>query len=513
MLKDKSDEQKPLLNKKENLSKPAIEIAEKERSYLSHIFEHAGHYKAGIAFNTLNSFIIAGANVIGPFLLSKMIERIQNDEVEDDSPLKDVPTLGLLIGAATSFLLAKTLHSVKVHLSTKHSNAISQEIAQKIVENVIKLDYSDYRKIKPGELEEIIPSTRRGIEKFIGNSFFFIPLVFELTIANILLFVKNNNWQYGAAFSSSIVASSFLGWIARTDRFKWLPWTKLSAIETDKSIKEEDLSNIIIESLKHYQTQVVFDCSEEKVAELVDKVKKVLAVETKYSRSLNLISGIQIFLVSSINLLVLGILEWERESGQIAIEADEFVFIATYLAGAIDNITYLAGALKDFDEAKAEIQKGVKYLNTSTNDTGTFVIKNPINTIKITFFSGDILIINAWKNPIKDRYEGSVTAFAGPSGCGKSNIVNKLCKFTEREYDAGITIEIFEDGIADPKSVDDITLESLWQHIILVPQESQVYDGSLKDNLKLAIPKETGLTDVSVRPTTPFQIKPDPACL
>ncbi len=69
---------------------------------------------------------------------------------------------------------------------------------------------------------------------------------------------------------------------------------------------------------------------------------------------------------------------------------------------------------------------------------------------------------------------GKVTALVGPSGGGKSTIINLIPRF----YDVtsgGITI--------DGQNVQDLTLESLRQHIALVSQDITIFDNTVAANI------------------------------
>lgn len=70
---------------------------------------------------------------------------------------------------------------------------------------------------------------------------------------------------------------------------------------------------------------------------------------------------------------------------------------------------------------------------------------------------------------------GQVIAFVGPSGAGKSTIANLIPRF----YDvtAG-SIKI--DGI----DIRDVTIRSLREQIGVVPQETMLFSGTVKDNIR-----------------------------
>jgi len=77
---------------------------------------------------------------------------------------------------------------------------------------------------------------------------------------------------------------------------------------------------------------------------------------------------------------------------------------------------------------------------------------------------------------------GKVVALVGPSGAGKSTLVNLIPRF----YDV-------TDGriLVDGRDVRDVTLDSLRRHFGIVPQETILFSGSVRDNLTLGRPDAT----------------------
>ncbi len=75
-----------------------------------------------------------------------------------------------------------------------------------------------------------------------------------------------------------------------------------------------------------------------------------------------------------------------------------------------------------------------------------------------------------------DALPGQTIALVGPTGAGKSTLINLLTRFYE--YDEG-TLTI--DGVP----VRDISKSSLRQHIGYVTQESFLFNGSVRDNLRI----------------------------
>ena len=70
---------------------------------------------------------------------------------------------------------------------------------------------------------------------------------------------------------------------------------------------------------------------------------------------------------------------------------------------------------------------------------------------------------------------GQVIAFVGPSGAGKSTIANLIPRFYD-VTEGAITI--------DDIDIRDVTIKSLREQIGVVPQETMLFSGTIKENIR-----------------------------
>ena len=76
---------------------------------------------------------------------------------------------------------------------------------------------------------------------------------------------------------------------------------------------------------------------------------------------------------------------------------------------------------------------------------------------------------------------GQFVALCGPSGCGKSTTIQLL----ERFYDP-LVGQVTIDG----KNLAGVNLKQFRSQVAVVAQESQLYDGTIRDNILLGSPKD-----------------------
>ena len=74
---------------------------------------------------------------------------------------------------------------------------------------------------------------------------------------------------------------------------------------------------------------------------------------------------------------------------------------------------------------------------------------------------------------------GQTVAFVGQSGSGKTTILNLIAKFSQ--CDSG---EVLLDGV----NINDLTKDTLRNNICMVSQNTYIFNGTIKENLKLVKP-------------------------
>lgn len=77
---------------------------------------------------------------------------------------------------------------------------------------------------------------------------------------------------------------------------------------------------------------------------------------------------------------------------------------------------------------------------------------------------------------------GETVAFVGPSGSGKSTVLNAVLGFVRTS--AGSVL-------IDDRDVDSLDLRSLRRHVAIVPQETALFDGTIRQNVTYGVGEKT----------------------
>jgi ATP-binding cassette subfamily B protein len=169
---------------------------------------------------------------------------------------------------------------------------------------------------------------------------------------------------------------------------------------------------------------------------------------------------------------------WATRSGFAEISAGEVVMLTGYFGVLSSAVVMMTDLAPNFARALASIKSISEVLesNELEPNQGKKVVSQVSGDIefrdmRFSYPDSQENAINGLSISIK---AGEYIAIAGPSGCGKSTLANLLIGFLRPT--AG---QVFIDGI----DTNDLDYRSVRQFISVVPQESVMFEGSVKENV------------------------------
>ncbi len=161
-------------------------------------------------------------------------------------------------------------------------------------------------------------------------------------------------------------------------------------------------------------------------------------------------------------------------------DLSKFLLYTMFVAGAVGSLT---GLYSQFQEALGASKRIFELLDTeSVLPEGTALLSQAQGKVSFNDVSfrygdrGDDLVL---KHLSLEANPGEVVALVGPSGAGKSTLVALIPRF----YDAT------EGSISlDGQDIREFKLEQLRKHIGIVPQETQLFSGSIAENIRYGRP-------------------------
>ena len=206
------------------------------------------------------------------------------------------------------------------------------------------------------------------------------------------------------------------------------------------------------------------------------------AVDTAFQAAVRLLTIRSIFgpIVAFFAFAGLALILWfgGREVLDGRLSAGELIAFLIYGLTVAGSFAGLINLYTQFQEAIGATKRVFQILDTSPQieDTKDAIdlheVKGAISLNNVSFaYEDNHEVLQDIDLDIK---EGEIIALVGPSGAGKSTLFNLIPRFYEVE-----TGQVSVDG----HDVRDVTQQSLRQHIGIVPQETLLFGGTIRENI------------------------------
>ncbi len=376
--------------------------------------------------------------------------------------------LGLGIGAAMVARLAKNFQDYFLNVITQRLGA---KVYQDGLSHSLKLPYQEFEDQRSGETLGILQKVRADIERLIYSM---VNIVFGslVSIIFVTVYAFTVNWMVAPIYFLSIPIIAFMSY-ALGGRIKRVQ-KKIVAQTTA-------LAGSTTESLRNIELVKSLGLSNQEIKRLNDTTDQILQLELKkvrYVRSLSFIQG------TAINLLRTGILFsmlWLIMQGKMT--PGEYVSLLIYSFFVFGPLQELGSVINIYREAQ------VSLTNFQTLMAKPLEVRpaspSPIASIQTLEFDNVGFQHQSATHPALQGVtfsakRGETIAFVGPSGAGKTTLVKLLVGLYLPK-----TGEIMYNGIPGI----EIDFEQLRERIGFVTQDTQLFSGTIRDNLKFVRPE------------------------
>ncbi len=463
---------------------------------LKKIFPFAKKYKSNIVWNVIHNVLYALFGTIGMVMIFPVLKVLFGNEekitelpkyeglTSIDSYLNDTlfyyvnhysetygPNYALLLTVSIviiTFLFKNVFGYLGLQHLTKLKTGVLRDLREKMFKKIIELPVPYYSEKRKGD----VMARMLGDINEVQNSFFMIlELIIKepLTIVFSLIAMINISWKLTLFVFIFIPVSGFI--ISKIG--KSLKGKSVKAQQENGyliSVVEETLSGLKV--VKSYNAENFFSKT------FNESINRLYKLSNSIGKKNNMASPMSEFLgivVISVLLFYGGNLVLVDKSldGSLFIAYIGLAYNILTPAKAISKASYqvkngLAAAERVFEVLEVE--------NTITDKIDAIEL-NYFNTAiqlkNITFAYNDEPVLKNFSLTIP---KGKTVALVGQSGSGKSTIANLLTRF----YDVS-------DGeiLIDNNNIKDVTMKSLRGLTGLVTQDSIMFNGTIKDNIRL----------------------------
>jgi ATP-binding cassette, subfamily B, bacterial len=356
-------------------------------------------------------------------------------------------------------------------------NVIVQRLGAKMYSDGIRhsldLPYQVFEDQRSGETLGKLQKVRSDVERFITAAInvLFISLI---GIIFVMIYAFRVHWAIAPAF---LITVPLLGVISSvlSKRIKKMQKTIVAETTALAGSTTESLRNIeLVKSLGLAHQEVV------RLNGITDKILKLELKKVKYLRSLSFIQGTAVNALRTSILFLMLYLIFRQE-----ITIGQFFSLMIYSFFIFTPLQELGNVINIYRETEVSLQNFQTILDTPRDpkpqDPQAVDELMTLQFERVSFQHQSSTCL-ALDEIGFSAARGDTIAFVGPSGAGKSTLVKLLVGLY-----APKTGEILYNGIPSQR----VDLDLLREKIGFVTQDTQLFSGSIRENLLFVNPKAT----------------------
>lgn len=374
------------------------------------------------------------------------------------------------IGVALVSRIAKNFQDYYVSL-------ISQRLGAKLYADSIahsfSLPYFDFEDQRSGELLQKLDKARQDAEKLIRSLIDILFFSF-IGIAFVLVYAFFVHWSLGLTFSL-IIPTLSIATFAISKKIKFAQ----SEVVKEKA----DLAGSTTETIRNVELVKSLGLEQQEVDRLNEVNEKILRLELKKIRLVRTMSFIQGTLINILRSGMLLLMLWLIFTRVITL--GEFFTLLFYSFLVFTPLTDFGQLATEYREAEASSEMLQNILKRQPEIKP--IKPQSLNKLRSIHFAQVDFHYQSVSEPSVKNIDfkiqsGQTIAFVGPSGSGKTTLIKLLVGLYQPTKG-----NIFYNNI----NYQDIDFTKLRQRIGLVSQDTQLFAGTIRDNLLFVHPDAT----------------------
>jgi ATP-binding cassette, subfamily B, bacterial len=414
-------------------------------------------------------------SLLDPYIFRKIIDDVatvyrSGTHTSHDFWMAILPLSAASIGVAFVSRVAKNFQDYFINTVTQRVGA---QIYADGIGHSLELPYETFEDQRSGETLGILQKVRTDVEKLILVG---INILFQSGIALIFISVYafTVHWSILPLF---LATGPLIAWISSVLS------KKIKVIQTQIVKESTGLAGSTTESLRNIELVKSLGLAKQEIAHLNSTTQKILKLElkkVKYVRSMSFVQGTCVNFLRAVLTLVLIYLIYENK-----ITFGEFYSLNIYSFFLFGPLQEIGNVVNTYREAEVSLQNFDKIFKIPVEVKP----ENPYPVISIDSlefqavkFKHQSANKDALRNITFKAERGETIAFVGPSGSGKSTLV-KLLVGLYRPKEGKI--------LYNGHNFDQIDFDQLRERIGFVTQDTQLFSGTIRENLLFVNPTAT----------------------
>jgi len=436
---------------------------------LSYLKKH----KWVVVIALLLAAINIGFSLLDPYITGRIVDKVieQRNTLQYNEYISAVLKLiGLAIGVAMVSRIAKNFQDY-------YTNIITQKVGAEMyadgLKHSLELPYQVFEDQRSGETLGILQKVRLDCEKFVTS---FIGILFVSLVGMIFVIV----YSVSVSYKVTLVYFASIPVIALVSA---LMSRKIKKIQKTIVSETTALAGSTTESLRNIELVKSLGLAKQEIERLNKTTYKILDLElrkVKYVRSMSFVQGTTVNFVRSVMVVVLLILIFHKtiSPGQYF----SFLFYSFFLFNPLQE---LGNVILSWREAEVSLGNFKRILSIPIDAKP----ERPVlleDVKKLSFNNVSFKHLTANRNALNNiSFEtrvGETIAFVGPSGSGKTTLVKLL---------VGLYQPLEGDILYNDIPSKEIDLDELREKVGFVTQDTQLFSGTIRENLLFVRPDAT----------------------
>lgn len=437
------------------------------------LYAYLKRYKSLVFLALLLAAINQVFSLLDPYIFGKLLDGFASHP-KDYSQHQFITGVMWLIGAAMGVAMVSRIAKA---FQDYCLNLIIQKLGAAIytdgLKHTLQVAYNEFEDQRSGETLNILQKVRTDSERFIQS---FINVLFVSIVGLVFVIVYAISVQPGLILLYLIAAAGLSVFISFLSK-------KIKRVQTTIMSETKQLAGSTTESLRNIELIKSLGLTQQETARLNDRTRKILLLELKKVRQIRSISFIQGTTVNLLRQSIMFVLMYLLFKGSLSLgQIMTLQFYSFFIFGPLQEV---GNVILAYREVEASLLNFEKIIQTPVEEKPQH--PQQLNAIqKVVFdqvtFRHKSAKYDALSNVSFEVNQGETVAFVGPSGSGKSTLVKLL---------VGLYSTPTGKIIYNSSEAHEIDKDELQQQLGFVTQDTQLFAGTISENLRFVKPDAT----------------------
>jgi len=431
----------------------------------------------------LLAFILAAINqtfsLFDPMIFGNLIDEFAKNPIVDAAGHKRTQSdflrgvsnmLLLLVGTAMVSRIAKAFQDYTV-------NVIIQKFGAALFTDGLKhsmqLPYQAFEDQRSGETLSILTKARADCEKFIS---YVVNVLFGIIVSVIFvsIYATRLHWSIIPIY---IGGASLIAYVTN------LLSKRIKVIQKNIVKETTSLAGTTTESLRNIELIKSLGLTTQEIQRLNNNTYKILALELKKVKNVRSLSFIQGTMVNFLRQVITFTLMWLIFKEILTVgQLISLQFYSFFIFGPLQEIGSIILSYRETEASLNNFEALMKKPIDQTPSNPTAIGEIQHLAFNQVGFQHQTANFKAIDNISFEAKKGETIAFVGPSGAGKSTLVKLLVGLYQPQEGQILVNDVNSNNI-------DMTV--LRNQISFVTQDTQLFAGTIRENLAFVAPNAT----------------------